>query len=92
MGLMTEVKERMCSDTVTVPTIRCTMFEDNEGAIALAKLPKLRPRTKHINWLSYALVPPICWKDTLLIESIGTLDQLAGIGTKPLTEDLFKKL
>jgi hypothetical protein len=38
MGLMTEVKERMCSETINIPTIKCTMFEDNEGAIALAKL------------------------------------------------------
>jgi hypothetical protein len=49
MGLMKEVKERIVSDVESVPTIRCTMFEDNEGAKAMAMVPKLRPRTKHIN-------------------------------------------
>jgi hypothetical protein len=90
MGLMTEVKEKMCDETVTIPTIKCTMFEDNEGAIALAKYPKIRPRTKHINskmhWFR-SLVGK-----TLFVEGIDTLDQLADIGTKPLAEDLFKKL
>ena len=28
--------------------IRCTLFEDNKGAEELAKVPKNRPRTKHI--------------------------------------------
>jgi hypothetical protein len=48
MGLMTEVKDRMEPDTINVPTIRCTVFEDNEGAKAMATVPKMRPRTKHI--------------------------------------------
>ena len=90
IGLMKEVKEKMCKDTVEIPIVRCTVFEDNEGAIALARLPKLRPRTKHIctkmHWFR-SLVGK-----TLFIESIDTLDQLADIGTKPLAEDLFKKL
>ena len=28
--------------------VKCEVFEDNVGAIELAKLPKLQPRTKHI--------------------------------------------
>ena len=28
--------------------IKCTIFEDNRGAEELAKVPKNRPRTKHI--------------------------------------------
>ena len=30
------------------PIIRCTVFEDNNGAIELASAPRMRPRTKHI--------------------------------------------
>ena len=30
-------------------TIMCNAFEDNTGALELAKVPKMRPRTKHIN-------------------------------------------
>ena len=30
------------------PLILCKLFEDNNGALTLAKDPKYRPRTKHI--------------------------------------------
>jgi hypothetical protein len=92
MGLMTEVKDTMCKDTVTIPMIKCIMFEDNEGAITLAKYPKLCPRTKHINSKMHWFRSLVGMK-TLFIKSIDTLlDQLADIGTKPLDKDLFKKL
>jgi hypothetical protein len=29
--------------------INCKLFEDNNGALAIASMPKTRPRTKHIN-------------------------------------------
>jgi len=31
------------------PKIHCKVFEDNEGAIEIANVPKMRPRTKHLN-------------------------------------------
>jgi hypothetical protein len=31
------------------PDIYCKVFEDNSGALELARLPKFHPRTKHIN-------------------------------------------
>jgi hypothetical protein len=31
------------------PTVKCKLFEDNSGAMTLAKSPAMRPRTKHIN-------------------------------------------
>ena len=30
------------------PNIICTIFEDNKGVEELAKVPKMRPHTKHI--------------------------------------------
>jgi hypothetical protein len=30
---MEEVREHMVAATITIPTIHCTIFEDNEGAI-----------------------------------------------------------
>ena len=39
-------------DVMDVPScdkiIKCTVFEDNNGAIELAKAPNMRPMTKHI--------------------------------------------
>ena len=31
------------------PVVHCEAFEDNNGALAIASIPKMRPRTKHIN-------------------------------------------
>jgi hypothetical protein len=31
------------------PKIHCKVFEDNAGAIEIANIPKMRPRTKHLN-------------------------------------------
>jgi hypothetical protein len=91
MGLMEELKERPVPDTVSVPTVRCTIFEDNEGVVAIANLPKVRPRTKHINVRMHHFRGAV--KDgRLLIKSMDTKDQLADITTKPLAHDLFVKL
>jgi hypothetical protein len=30
------------------PTIKCRIFEDNSGCLEIAKVPKVRPRTKHM--------------------------------------------
>ena len=29
-------------------SVKCKVFEDNNGAIELARAPKIRPRTKHV--------------------------------------------
>ena len=91
MGLMTEVKERAVPNTIDIPTIRCTVFEGNEGAKAVATVPKMRPRTKHINGRMHHFRGAVA-SGRIKIESIGTSDQLADIGTKPLAKDLFRRL
>ena len=91
MNLMTEVKDRMVPGTIDVPTIKCTIFEDNEGAKAMATAPKMRPRTKHINGRMHHFRSAVS-SGKLVIESIDTSDQLADIGTKPLAKDLFTRL
>ncbi len=91
MGLMSEVKERMVPGTVDIPTIKCKMFEDNEGAKAMATVHKMRPRTKHINGRMHHFRSAVS-AGKLIIESIDTSNQLADIGTKPLAKDLFTRL
>ena len=88
---MTEVKERLAPETITIPTIGCTVFEDNEGAKAMVTVPKMRPRTKHINGRMHHFRGAVA-SGRLKIESIDTSDQLADIGTKPLAKDLFTRL
>jgi hypothetical protein len=33
----------------TKPQVHCKAFEDNSGALEMARTPKMRPRTKHLN-------------------------------------------
>ena len=47
-NMMNEMREHDIKLPNTVPKIHCKIFEDNSGAVELAKQPKLRPRTKHI--------------------------------------------
>jgi hypothetical protein len=49
MQLLQEFKSKGFPTVSTVPKVHCKAFEDNSGALELARLPKLRPRTKHIN-------------------------------------------
>jgi hypothetical protein len=49
MRLIQEMKRYNYHANVAIPTVHCTLFEDNSGALTLAKAPAMRPRTKHIN-------------------------------------------
>jgi hypothetical protein len=49
MNLLQEMRERDYQVICTKPHMYCKVFEDNSDALELARLPKLHPRTKHIN-------------------------------------------
>ena len=49
MELLKEMKENGVINKEYVPRVYCKAFEDNSGALELARTPKMRPRTKHIN-------------------------------------------
>ena len=74
-----------------LPSVKCKVFEDNNGAIELAKAPKILPRTKHIA-LKYYHFREHVWKGLLEINLIDTLEQLADIFTKALAFPIFNYL
>ena len=74
----------------SVPNEYSKAFEDNSGALELAKTPKKRPRTKHIN-LVYHHFREHVRKRSIKLFPIDTTNQLADIFTKPLPRDLFVK-
>ncbi len=49
MELLPEMREQDLKFLCTKPYVYCKVFEDNSGTLELARLPKLCPRTKHIN-------------------------------------------
>ena len=74
--------------SVPKPTIMCQLFEDNNGALTLAKDPKYRPRTKHIA-LKYHHFRSYVKRGEIEILPIDTKDQLADQFTKALDEQTF---
>ena len=70
------------------PRLYCKAFEDNSGALELARLPKLRPRTKHIN-ICYHHFREHVRNGLIKIYPIETENQVADVLTKPLSQNAF---
>ena len=68
-----------------------TVYEDNKGCVDLVKSPKTNPRTRHIA-IKYHHFREHVQKGHLAIRWISTLEQLAGIFTKPLPLKSFVHL
>ncbi len=49
MWLLQEAHDQGIPVLTNPPKIHCKVFEDNAGTIEIAKVPKMRPRTKHLN-------------------------------------------
>jgi hypothetical protein len=83
MSLLEEMVSKGFLPQYSTPTIQCKMFEDNSGAIEIAKVKKYRPRTKHIN-TQYHHFRQYVDEGKIIIEYINTKDQLADLLTKSL--------
>ncbi len=79
MELVKELKGQGVDMVSTQPMVHCCVFEDNSGALKIAKVPKMRPHTKHINhfwdYVERGEIP---------LHTINTHDQPADMLTKPL--------
>ena len=73
------------------PTVHCRVFEDNSGAIELARVPKMRPRMKFIN-VQYHHFRQYVDRNEISILSINTEDQCADILTKSVSLATLTKL
>jgi hypothetical protein len=47
--VLQEMREQSFKAVYIKPYVYCKVFENNAGALELARLPKLCPKTKHIN-------------------------------------------
>jgi hypothetical protein len=90
MDLINEFKDNGFKAYSEVPRVHCKAFEDNSGALKLARLPKLHPRTKHIN-IMYHYFREHVPLGLIKVYPIGTNEQIANIFTKPLAQNLFLK-
>lgn len=90
MELLKELTKHMSVENIP-PTIRCKLFEDNNGALDLANLRFMRPRTRHIA-TKYHFFRSYVQSGEFKILHINTQEQIADIFTKPLPEPAFKYL
>ena len=81
------------SKTLGIPcsklTLKCMLFEDNKAAEELAKVPKSRPRTKHIA-IKYHHFREWVKNGTILIKRVDTNEQEGDIFTKPFSKEQFE--
>ncbi len=86
MNLLEEMREQDFQVICTKPYVYCKVFEDNSGALELARLPKLRPRTKLINVCYHHFCEHVR-KGLIKIFPIDTKDQIADALTKALVRN-----
>jgi hypothetical protein len=90
INLLKEMHEHGFYSEEVVPKVHCKAFEDNSGALELAKTPKMRPRTKHIN-LVYHHFREHVRTGLVTLFHIDTKKQTADMLTKPLDQNLFQR-
>jgi hypothetical protein len=89
MQLLEETaKELRWETSKTVPKVHCKLFEDNSGALEMARLPKMRPRTKHLCVKMHHFREHVR-KGKVSIHKIPTRFQLGDIATKAQPEAFF---
>jgi hypothetical protein len=67
------------------------IYIDNKSALALAKNPVFHDRSKHID-TRYHFIRECVSKKEVELKFVKSQDQIADIFTKPLKEDIFRKL
>src|SRR6056300_397126 len=67
--------------------VHCRVFEDNTGALEIAKVHKFRPRTKHLNNRLVHHFRSYVNNGKITIHKIDTKEQPADMLTKPLNEE-----
>ena len=86
-----EAMNKIFGDKLIPPVIYCKLFEDNNGALELAKTPRYRPRTKHIG-IKYHHFREHVRKGNVKISAIDTKEQIADQFTKGLNASSFEYL
>jgi hypothetical protein len=91
MQLLEETKQTLkWATTKKPPLVHCKVFEDNSGALEMGRLPKMRPRTKHICVRMHHFREHVR-QGRISLHKIPSRLQLADIATKPQPVALFQE-
>ena len=91
MKLLNEMKQHGFNIGSTTPEVRCKVFEDNSGALEMAKVHKFRARTKHLNTKLHHFRDYVTRKEIIPLP-VESSDQLADYLMKPVNETTLQKL
>ena len=91
MRLLEEMQQQGIQIQQTQAEVHCKVFEDNSGALEMAKVYKFRPRTKHLNVKLHHFRTYV-EDGSVTIHKVATEDQLADYLTKPLPQDTLERL
>jgi hypothetical protein len=83
LSLAKEASEHKLIAQVPAPLIYCKIFEHNSGTEEMANVPKMRPRTKHLN-IKYHFFRQFVQQGVLQVMHIAGEQQIADIFTKAL--------
>jgi len=89
--LMEEARHQGIPVLNATPKIHCKVFEDNAGAIEIANVPKMRPRTKHLN-INYHHFREEVKKGTISIYHTRTKSRLQILLPSPYLNNLLQSL
>ncbi len=87
MELLKEMKKKGYPITSATAKVHCKVFEDNSGALEMARTYKFRPRTKHLNSIRLHHFRDYVERKEISIHLISTTEQPADI-LKALNEEL----
>jgi len=90
MEMLKEMKRLGFPIRTAKAQVHCRVFEDNSGALEMAKIHKYRPRTKHICTKLHHFRDYVT-RGRISIHSIDTLNQSADFLTKPLNMELHTR-
>ena len=91
MNLFKEMKAQGLPIESSVAKVHCKVFEDNSGALEIARVPKYRPRTKHLNCRLHHFRSYVDKTKEITIHKVDTKENYSDILTKPLGEELLFK-
>jgi hypothetical protein len=91
MEILKEMKRLRFPVKSTKPAIHCKVWEDNSGALEMAKTHKYRPRTKHLNVKLHHFRDYVV-RNEISVHKIDTKDQRADYLTKPVNVEILERL
>jgi hypothetical protein len=91
LEILKEFKGASFEYGTAIPMVHCKAFEDNTGAIKMARLPKMVSRTEHMN-IKYHQFRDTVIARLISIHHVTMTLQLADILTKTLTIQIFEYL